>query len=514
MNTLHNLRIGARLALSFAGILVLIGFMAVTAFVNLSGAEAQTAQLTGPQMERMRLAAEWRENILVNSQRTLAIVLSSDRSLSSHFTEDIRRVTARTSEIQKQFAEMEKLPGEQEILDKIGRIRKVYVEQRDNLLRNSGTFDAADVKKTTDEFKAVVQSYTDVSHELFKFERSRTEELGRASMSELTGTKTQLVVTAVACALLACGLGWLLSRSIVRPLALAEAAAGRIASGDLGTEVPQAGHDEVGRLLRSVGSMQDSLRHLVADIRSSVDSISTASSEVAAGNQDLSARTEQASANLQQTASAVEQISGTMRQSSDAANEANRLARSASEVAHSGGQAVLCVVGTMETISQSSQRISDIVSVIDGIAFQTNILALNAAVEAARAGEQGRGFAVVASEVRALAQRSATAAKEIKGLITESVERIATGAQEAQDAGRTIEGVVVNVQRVSDIVREITTAANEQARGIEEVNQAVGQLDRVTQQNAALVEQSAAAAASLRDQADTLARSVQRFRLA
>jgi methyl-accepting chemotaxis protein len=252
----------------------------------------------------------------------------------------------------------------------------------------------------------------------------------------------------------------------------------------------------------------------VGDIRSSVDSIGTASAEVAAGNHDLSARTEEASASLQQTASSVEQISSNMRQSSDSASEANRLARDASDVAGQGGQAVLRVVATMEAISQSSRRIGDIVGVIDGIAFQTNILALNAAVEAARAGEHGRGFAVVASEVRALAQRSATAAREIKGLIEDSLQRVEVGAQQAQDAGRTIEGVVQSVQRVSDIVGHITTAASEQAQGIGEVNDAVAQLDQATQQNAALVEQSAAAAASLKDQALSLSRAVQRFRLA
>ncbi|WP_232540395.1 methyl-accepting chemotaxis protein, partial [Azohydromonas aeria] len=282
----------------------------------------------------------------------------------------------------------------------------------------------------------------------------------------------------------------------------------------LSVDVPSGSRDEVGRLLRAIGAMQEALRALVGEIRTSVDGIGTASAEVAAGNNDLSARTEQASASLQQTASSVEQISSTIRQGSDSALEADRLARAASDEAGAGGQAVLRVVTTMDAIKQSSQRIGDIVGVIDGIAFQTNILALNAAVEAARAGEHGRGFAVVASEVRALAQRSGTAAREIKGLIQDSLERVEAGAQEAREAGRTIEGVVGSVHRVADIVARITAAATQQSQGIAEINAAASQLDHATQQNAALVEQSTAAAASLKDQAQALSRPVQRFKVA
>ena len=255
------------------------------------------------------------------------------------------------------------------------------------------------------------------------------------------------------------------------------------------------------------------LRETVGGVRASAESIQLASSEVASGNADLSMRTEQAASSLQQTASSMEQLTSTVRQSADAANQANRLASSASAVAQRGGEVVTQVVATMDDINASSKKIADIIAVIDGIAFQTNILALNAAVEAARAGEQGRGFAVVAGEVRSLAQRSAQAAKEIKCLIGTSVDKIEVGSRLVQDAGTTMREIVASVQRVSDIIGEITTAAAEQSSGIGQINTAVSQLDQTTQQNAALVEQGAAATESLKDQAEQLHRVVSTFRL-
>jgi methyl-accepting chemotaxis protein len=259
--------------------------------------------------------------------------------------------------------------------------------------------------------------------------------------------------------------------------------------------------------------MQQRLRDVVGGIRTGVDSVNTASVEIASGNVDLSARTEQTASNLQQAASAMEQLTGTVKQSADSARQANQLASSAAEVAQRGGSVVAQVVSTMDDINTSSKKIADIIGTIDGIAFQTNILALNAAVEAARAGEQGRGFAVVASEVRSLAQRSAEAAKEIKGLIGASVEKVEGGSRLVADAGRTMSEIVSSVQRVSDIIGEITAAASEQSDGIGLVNRSVNQLDQMTQQNAALVEQSAAAAEGLKDQAARLSQVVGTFRI-
>ena len=301
--------------------------------------------------------------------------------------------------------------------------------------------------------------------------------------------------------------------SICGPIDQARLLAECIARGDLSSPVNTEGADETAALLRALETMQTSLHAIVGQVRQSADSIQVASAEVAAGNIDLSQRTEQSASSLQQTASSLEQLTGNVRQSADAASQANQLAASASNVARRGGEVVAQVVSTMDEINGSSKRIADIIGTIDGIAFQTNILALNAAVEAARAGEQGRGFAVVASEVRSLAQRSAEAAREIKGLIGSSVEKVETGARLVQDAGSTMGEIVASVQRVTDIIGEITAAAAEQSSGIGTVNGAVNQLDQMTQQNAALVEQSAAAAESLKDQAQRLAEVVGRFQL-
>jgi methyl-accepting chemotaxis protein len=303
-------------------------------------------------------------------------------------------------------------------------------------------------------------------------------------------------------------------QSICRPVEEAQRLAGAIARGDLTQPVPSKGRDELAKLMKALGEMQTSLAGIVGQVRSSTDNIGTASAQIASGNQDLSSRTEQAASSLQQTAASMEQLTSTVRQSADAARQATQMAAANAEVAARGGQVVSQVVTTMEEINQSSQKIGDIIGVIDGIAFQTNILALNAAVEAARAGEQGRGFAVVAAEVRNLAQRSAQAAKEIKGLIEASVGKVENGTRLVAQAGSTIGEIVANAQKVSAFIGDITTAATEQSQGIGQVNTAVNQLDQMTQQNAALVEESAAAADSLRDQANRLAEVVRIFRIA
>jgi len=305
----------------------------------------------------------------------------------------------------------------------------------------------------------------------------------------------------------------LLVRRLQARFKLASATMEAVAAGDLSRHVDAGAQDEVGKLLTQVAGMQSRLAEMVRQIRASTDSISTASTEIATGNQDLSARTEQTASNLQQAASSMEQLTGTVKQSADSARQANQLATSAAEVAARGGKVVSEVVSTMDEINASSKKISDIIGVIDGIAFQTNILALNAAVEAARAGEQGRGFAVVAGEVRSLAQRSAQAAKEIKGLIGASVEKVESGARLVANAGETMKEIVGSVQRVTDIIGEITAASTEQSDGIGQVNQSVVHLDQMTQQNAALVEESAAAAESLKQQASTLAKAVGTFKL-
>ncbi len=304
-----------------------------------------------------------------------------------------------------------------------------------------------------------------------------------------------------------------LQRGVVADLRLAQQLADEVAHGNLTRDINTQRQDELGLLMRSLAEMQTQLRGLVGNVRSSVDSIQVASSEVATGNLDFSQRTEQQASALQETAASMEQLGSTVTQNADNARQANQLAQGASDVAVKGGEVVGQVVETMKGINDSSRRIADIISVIDGIAFQTNILALNAAVEAARAGEQGRGFAVVASEVRSLAQRSATAAKEIKGLIGASVERVEQGSALADRAGATMTEIVNSIRRVTDIMGEISAASSEQSAGVAQVGEAISQLDQTTQQNAALVEESAAAAESLKDQAQRLVDVVAVFRL-
>ncbi len=318
---------------------------------------------------------------------------------------------------------------------------------------------------------------------------------------------------AVATVVIGIGMFVLVRRQISAPLGELTAAVTSVAQGDLSRSFRSERRDEIGRLVREVEGMRQRFVDMMRELRTAADNIGVASSEIASGNQDLSARTEQTASSLEETAASMEELTATVRTSADSARQANQLAASASSIAVRGGQVVGEVVSTMDEINHSSKKINDIIGVIDGSAFQTNILALNAAVEAARAGEQGRGFAVVASEVRNLAQRSAEAAKEIKGLIGTSVDKVDVGTRLVAEAGQTMSEIVGSIQRVSDIVAEITAAAGEQSDGIGQVNVAVSQLDQMTQQNAALVEQSAAAAQSLKDQAARLAQVVAVFRL-
>ncbi|MGY4831375.1 methyl-accepting chemotaxis protein [Sphaerotilaceae bacterium SBD11-9] len=325
-------------------------------------------------------------------------------------------------------------------------------------------------------------------------------------------TTWQLALSAVAL-VLAVGLSWALTRSITGPLRQAVKVAETVATGDLSSRIGSTSKDEIGQLLAALGRMNDSLVHIVGQVRNASDSIATGSAQIATGNADLSQRTEEQASNLQQTAASMEQLTVTVKNNAETARQATELASGAAGVAAQGGEVVGQVVATMQDISDSSKKISDIIGVIDGIAFQTNILALNAAVEAARAGEQGRGFAVVAGEVRTLAQRSAQAAKEIKSLIGESVGKVEAGTRLVDDAGRTMGDIVAQVQKVNDLIGEISSASLQQTSGIGQIGDAVQQLDQVTQQNAALVEESAAAAESLKHQAAGLAQTVAVFKL-
>jgi methyl-accepting chemotaxis protein len=355
----------------------------------------------------------------------------------------------------------------------------------------------------------IQQAAIDEMLELQKHQNEASEETAKHDY-----TSAQILMISMSALAISLGIliSWMVTRSITRPLAAAVEIAQTVASGDLTSYIEVTSSDETGQLMQALKDMNDSLVNIVDQVRTGTDTIASASSQIASGNLDLSSRTEQQASSLEETASSMEELTSTVKQNADNARQANSLAKSASDVASQGGAVVAQVVDTMSAINDSAKKIVDIISVIDGIAFQTNILALNAAVEAARAGEQGRGFAVVATEVRNLAQRSAGAAKEIKALIGDSVEKVQEGSKLVEKAGSTMNEVVESVKRVTDVIGEIAAASQEQSAGIDQINIAITEMDDVTQQNAALVEEAAAAAASLEDQAGKLAQVVSVFR--
>ena len=349
--------------------------------------------------------------------------------------------------------------------------------------------------------------------DIYDAEESLLEQRMKDAQALHTLTGSTLIGGGIVATLLAALLAAWLGRGITRPLRSAVALAKQVAEGDLRIKIDATSGDETGELLNALKSMSESLIKTVSAVRNGTDTIASASSQVANGNQDLSSRTEQQANSLEETASSMEELTATVKQNADNAHQANSLAETASHIAEKGGHVISQVVGTMSEINVAANKIVDIIGVIDGIAFQTNILALNAAVEAARAGEQGRGFAVVASEVRNLAQRSAAASKEIKALIGDSVDKVENGSKLVNEAGATMQEIVASVRRVTDIMAEIAAASQEQTDGIEQINQAITQMDEVTQQNASLVEEAAAASELLQDQAANLAQVVSVFKL-
>ncbi|PSJ16042.1 methyl-accepting chemotaxis protein [Nitrosomonas supralitoralis] len=391
---------------------------------------------------------------------------------------------------------------------------KIYVESRNRTVASaaSGDYDAAIANLTGDASSKFNTAHTTL-FSLLDLQRTGAENDYAQTQNNYENIFMISSTVIAFGVLLAVIIGFLLIRAIINPLSEAVAVANAVASGDLTSHIEVNSNNETGLLLQALKTMNDNLVDLVSKVRMGTDQITTASSEIATGNSDLSQRTEEQASSLEETASSMEELTSTVRQNADNARQANQLAAGASEVAVKGGTVVGQVVQTMSSINESSKKIVDIISVIDGIAFQTNILALNAAVEAARAGEQGRGFAVVATEVRTLAQRSAAAAKEIKELISDSVDKVEDGTRLVDEAGATMDEIVIAVKRVTDIMSEISAASQEQSSGIEQVNQAVTQMDEVTQQNAALVEEAAAAAESMQDQAHALKQAVMIFKL-
>jgi len=421
---------------------------------------------------------------------------------------------AEIADLWKKFMATNLTPEETTLAESFNQQWRSYTESRDRtmVLATAGDYDAA-INNLTNDASTKFDAIHGTMLNLLELQRNvAAKEYAEAQSSYNTISMVSSTVITLG-VLLAAIIGFLLIRAIVGPLNEAVAVANAVASGDLTSRIEVNSTNETGHLLQALKTMNENLIDLVSKVRTGTDQIATASGEIASGNSDLSQRTEEQASSLEETASSMEELTSTVKQNADNARQANQLAAGASEVAVKGGAVVGQVVQTMSAINESSKKIVDIISVIDGIAFQTNILALNAAVEAARAGEQGRGFAVVATEVRTLAQRSAAAAKEIKELISDSVAKVEDGTRLVDEAGATMDEIVTSVKRVTDIMSEISAASNEQSSGIEQVNQAVTQMDEVTQQNAALVEEAAAAAESMNDQAQALTQAVSVFKV-
>ncbi|CAB3651249.1 hypothetical protein LMG3458_00076 [Achromobacter deleyi] len=511
---MNNLKLGTRLAGGFAVLLAMILTMCIVGLVSLANINASVETVTQRSLIKERLINDWARNIQTGVTRTTAIAKSADASLAGFFAEEAATSTRNSSALQQKIEPMIESPEERQLWEGIGKSRAEYLRTRDGIFKakQEGNVEAAN-KIFTQEFLPATRQFIDQITKLSNLQRADIDAQG-AGIEKAYGAANFWMIAigslAVVSGLL---LAVLLTRGITRPLSQAVRVARTVAANDLTSNINVTSRDEIGQLMQALQSMNATLVGTVARIRTGVDSIASASGEIAAGNTDLSSRTEQQAASLEETAASMEELSSTVKQNADSAKQANQLAAAASGTASRGGATVSEVVSTMSAISASSVKIADIVSVIDGIAFQTNILALNAAVEAARAGEQGKGFAVVAAEVRTLAQRSAQAAKEIKVLIEDTVSKIRQGSGSAERAGATMQEIVSSVQRVTDIMGEIAAASAEQADGIEQVNRAVSQMDEVTQQNAALVEEAAAAAGSMQDQAAELTRAVSAFKL-
>ncbi|MCS0632540.1 methyl-accepting chemotaxis protein [Telluria mixta] len=515
MGLIANMKIGRRLGLGFALILAMtVAIAAVGAWRLTEVADSTKAMMAVP-LTKERLITDWYSLNYASIRRTAAIVKSTDPSLGPYFKEDSAASVKRAAELLKQIEPLIAASGpEHDLFAQILEQRKAYSASRDGAVKAKADGNADEAARILDQqFTPAAQKYQGLLQNLVAMQRASMDATAAAIDANAT-LSTRLIVIFSSCALaLGAIVSWLLTRGIVLPIRAAVAVAETVAAGDLTHTIEAHTQDETGALLRALRHMNDSLVGIVSQVRGGTDTIATASREISAGNLDLSARTEQQAGALEETAASMEELTTTVRQNADNARQANQLAIAASAIATQGGAVVGEVVTTMGAINASASRIADIIGVIDGIAFQTNILALNAAVEAARAGEQGRGFAVVASEVRSLAQRSAAAAKEIKDLIAASTANVDAGTKLVDQAGTTMGQVVDSIRRVTDIMGEITSATQEQTGGIEQVNQAIGQMDQVTQQNAALVEEAAAAAASMQEQAATLAEVVGVFKV-
>ncbi|NHQ92901.1 methyl-accepting chemotaxis protein [Janthinobacterium lividum] len=511
---MKNLKIGVRLGGGFAAVLLLLTSLTVVGIVQMQSASKETDALVNVKVRNERLIGEWTKVIEVNAARTAAAWKVSDPEHQKQFEQEMAVSSARATEIQNDIGKSELNAEEQSLYQEVLSTRKAYTEVRKNVFKAKNAGDLELGKRLYEgDMAAKRDIYLAALKKLELLEAKLLDETAAQIRSRYENGRLLLISLGVVAILLGVACAYWITRSITRPITRAVEVAEAVSAGDLTSHIVVESRDETGQLMHALKNMNDRLVSIVGQVRAGTESISTASSEIAAGNLDLSSRTEEQASSLEETASSMEELTSTVKLNADNARSANQLAIDASQIASKGGVVVSEVVSTMGSINDSSRKIVDIISVIDAIAFQTNILALNAAVEAARAGEQGRGFAVVASEVRNLAQRSSAAAKEIKGLIGDSVQKVEAGSQLVDKAGRTMDEIVQSISHVTLIMNQITDASDEQRAGIEQVNQAIGQMDQVTQQNAALVEEAAAAAESMQEQAAKLADVVGLFKL-
>ena len=511
---LNNMKIGLRLALGFGMLLALLVLVTATGLNNMKSLNDTVAEIVDRNNVRLQAANDMRE---AQRRVTIAvrdIILTGDEEDDKRLLQDIDAAWQAYDRADAVLEKMVTQPDLRALLGKIADARATsapLIAQAVELGKLNKQADG--VALLNDKVRPATAAWRNAIGEMIRAQTELNAADQAASEAHYEQACKVLYAVAAAALVFAVVIAWRITQSITGPMREAVRIATTVASGDLTSRIDVTSTDETGELLAALKNMNASLQTIVGKVRSGTDTLATAAQEIASGNLDLSSRTEQQAGALEETASSMEELTSTVKQNAENARQANQLAQSASEVAMRGGAVVDRVVDTMSAIKTSADKIVDIISVIDGIAFQTNILALNAAVEAARAGEQGRGFAVVASEVRTLAQRSAGAAKEIKALIGDSVEKVGEGSDLVQQAGATMDEVVASVRRVTDIMGEISAASHEQQAGIEQINQAVVEMDAVTQQNAALVEEAAAAAQSLQEQSGELEQAVSVFRL-
>jgi methyl-accepting chemotaxis protein len=512
---MNTLTVGAKLKLAFAAVSLLTVFVGLFAISRISALRTSMDDLADNVMPSIVLLYKAQGKIS-DTRRLESLVFQSDEKVQASLKTRIETGAAEGKKLLKDYEPMVVDAEDRRLWTDVSSKFDDYVAVSAKLvpLAMAGEQGLAEGKAllfgaSRSKYNAAIAALA----EHLKYNQKLADESSASGKAAAQAATTGAWIALVVAVILAAGLGMAATAMVVGPVTRASEAAAAVAAGDLTRTIDASGHDELAQLLKSIQGMQQSLTLTVGSVRQGAESVATASSEIAQGNHDLSARTESQASALEQTAASMEELSATVKQNADSARMANQLAQSASTVAIRGGEVVGQVVDTMKGINDSSRKIADIISVIDGIAFQTNILALNAAVEAARAGEQGRGFAVVATEVRSLAGRSAEAAKEIKSLIGASVERVEQGAALVDKAGETMTEVVTSIQQVTAIMAEINVASNEQSMGVSQVGEAVTQMDQVTQQNAALVEEMAAAASSLKSQAQDLVQVVATFKL-